>query len=776
MTRLVPTSISVASALTIALCASMATAAEDHTENQSVIDQTTSSTTSSDSDNENNKHHGHKGKKHQKDAKQKIEKITVIGTAEQQIKQSLGVSIITADDLERRPPANDLSELIRKMPGVNLTGNSASGQYGNNRQIDLRGMGPENTLILVDGKPVSSRSSVRMGKSGERNSRGDSNWVPAEAVESIEVLRGPAAARYGSGASGGVVNIITKAPTKTWKGSVNLYTSQPEDDLEGSSERAGFNLSGGVTDNLSFRTYGNINKTDADSPLLNAKYATSDTATAPAGREGVRNKDISGLLRWDANKQQVVEFEASYSRQGNIYSGDRAVNSNGSTTLTDLANEGAETNVMYRSSGAISHRGSWDWGDTNLSISYENTRNYRMNEGLVGGVEGSINDSGWSTSTYETLLLTGSASVPFKRWHRAHNTTVGFEIGKDKLDDPYSTSQTTSGGGSIEGISDSDRDGKSEAKYQALYAEDNIELTHKWMLTAGLRLDHYDQFGNNWSPYLSSAYELTDDLTLRVGIAKAFKAPNLYQSNPNYLYYTRGTGCPNDYPSQGSGCYILGNDNLAQETSINKELGLQYQYVGWNVSVTYFRNDYDNKIVSGMVPYGETESGAYLLQWTNASKAIVEGVEGNLKVPLIGEHGATLSWNTNVTYMNKNRNEDTGQPLSVIPRYTINSMLDWEATDDLTLSFTWTRYGKQKPQTITFTGAAAEGDYLRERDPYSLLSLGGNYRLNDSWRFGFGINNLTDRRLFRESTGASEGANTYNEPGRAYYASATYSF
>ena len=93
---------------------------------------------------------------------------------------------------------------------VNLTGNSATGQRGNNRQIDIRGMGPENTLILIDGKPVNSRNSVRYGWRGERDTRGDSNWVPVNAIESIEVLRGPAAARYGSGAMGGVVNIKTK--------------------------------------------------------------------------------------------------------------------------------------------------------------------------------------------------------------------------------------------------------------------------------------------------------------------------------------------------------------------------------------------------------------------------------------------------------------------------------------------------------------------------------------------------------------------------------------
>ncbi len=148
----------------------------------------------------------------------KLEKIVL--TAEEQIKQSLGVSVITADDLERMPVVNDVSEYIRKMPGVNLTGNSSTGQRGNNRQIDIRGMGPENTLILIDGKPVTSRNSVRYGWRGERDTRGDSNWVPADAIESIEVIRGPAAARYGNGAMGGVVNIKTKKITNETHGSV----------------------------------------------------------------------------------------------------------------------------------------------------------------------------------------------------------------------------------------------------------------------------------------------------------------------------------------------------------------------------------------------------------------------------------------------------------------------------------------------------------------------------------------------------------------------------
>lgn len=335
-----------------------------------------------------------------------LEQINV--TAEQQLKQSLGVSQLSAEEIEKRSVTNDVSELVRKMPGVNLTGNTATGQRGNNRQIDIRGMGPENTLILIDGKPVTSRNSVRYSWRGQRDTRGDSNWVPVEEIESIEVLRGPAAARYGSGAAGGVVNITTKKISEQLSGALTYYTNQPFDSKEGATNRVGFNLNGPiVSDVLSFRLYGNANKTDADAQDIN----TVKNGSNAAGKEGVRNRDIAGRLAWKISPQQLVTVDASYSRQGSIYAGDTQHN-----VPTDLTKSlyGSETNRMYRQSYSIMHEGDWAWGQSKLTASYERTTNARLLEGLAGGPEGRITEENYTDSVLKSSRIAGEISVPFE--------------------------------------------------------------------------------------------------------------------------------------------------------------------------------------------------------------------------------------------------------------------------------------------------------------------------------------------------------------------------
>ncbi|WP_337021874.1 TonB-dependent siderophore receptor [Pantoea anthophila] len=689
---------------------------------------------------------------------------TMLVTAEEELKQQPGVSVITAQDIRKNPPVNDLSDIIRKMPGVNLTGNSANGVRGNNRQIDIRGMGPENTLILIDGVPTTSRNSVRYSWRGERDSRGDSNWVPPEMVERIEVIRGPAAARYGSGAAGGVVNIITKRPTDHWSGSLSLYTNQPEDNKEGATRRTNFNLSGPLAgDALTMRLYGNINKTDSDAFDINQ----SQNGSAAAGREGVRNKDINSVLSWKITPLQVLDFSYGYSRQGNIYAGDTQY-SNGAGNALIESLDGAETNRLYRQTWGLAHNGIWDWGQSKLTFNYEKTNNTRLNEGTAGSGEGRINSRTFSTSRFDSYRAGGEISFPLELL-REQTVTLGAEWNRDELNDPNSMNGTRAPGVSINGVSGDpgSRNSKNSATLSSLYVEDNIALTDSTEVIPGLRFDYHDTFGANWSPSLNISQGLGDSFTLKAGIARAFKAPNLYQSSEGYLLATRGNGCPVNV-ARGS-CYLLGNENLDPEVSVNKELGIEYSEQGYIAGITWFRNDYKNKIVSGTEVLGYASNGNNILQWSNGGKAVVEGLEGNVTIPLVRD---TLEWRTNATYMIESKDKETGNPLSIIPKYTINTLLDWQVTQDFSTDLNWTMYGRQKPrrhaESRTENGSMSD----REVGAYSVFGINFNYDITKNLRANAGINNLLDKQLYREADGAS----TYNEPGRAYYAGLTFTF
>ena len=133
---------------------------------------------------------------------------------EQNLKDApASISVITQQDLQRKPVQN-LKEVLKEVPGVQLT------NEGDNRQgVSIRGLSSSYTLILVDGKRVNSRNAVF------RHNDFDLNWIPVDAIERIEVVRGPMSSLYGSDALGGVVNIITRKVGKSWHGTYTADTT-----------------------------------------------------------------------------------------------------------------------------------------------------------------------------------------------------------------------------------------------------------------------------------------------------------------------------------------------------------------------------------------------------------------------------------------------------------------------------------------------------------------------------------------------------------------------
>lgn len=726
------------------------------------------------------------------DARQ-LEAVTVLGTAEQEQKEALGVSVITAADLEKRPPASDLAEILRREPGVNLTGSASSGMRGNRRQIDIRGMGPDNTLVLIDGRPATSRNASRQGWTGERDSDGDTGWVPPEAVERIEVLRGPAAARYGSGAMGGVVNIITKSPTEEFHGSITTYNDWHQESKEGNSRRVNFLLSGPAAEKLGFRLYGGYAKTQPDDLNINEGHGaySKNGVTAAAGKTGNRDKYINGELTLDIDSAQSLDLDFGFSRKSDLYSGDTQ-NLNGNSTVgnpvfipvTDLY--GSETTIVYRTDLGLTHKGVWDWGVSRLGVSYGYTRNNRGAEGLFGGPEGAFLGEGQaSSSRYESQFkewrIDGDISLPLQWGGLEQMLTVGGEFKRESLQDPGSFRRLQLGAQNLEPSGLEGRNGDSKVSYNsfALFVEDNIRLTDALTVTPTVRFNHHEQFGNNVSPGLTAAYAINDVWSIHGGIARAYKTPSMYQANSNYLLYSRGIGCRGVNQS----CYLQGNSNLKSETSVNKEIGFAYDDGDLGASLAYFRNDYKNKIVAGVDPLGTVigESGATgnLLQWVNTPKAEVSGLEGNLFIPF----SDSLSWNTNMTYMISSKDKTYNQPLSVIPKYTVNSWLDWQFNERLSLQATMTWYGKQEPATFDVR-RGQEVSVAPGLNPYALFGVNGGYEVSKNFSLRAGIDNLFNKRLYRTglSTGTNSvsaiggGAHTYNEHGRSYFLNLTARF
>ena len=194
----------------------------------------------------------------------------------------IGVQVITAEDI-RRSAATTVPELLRTLPGIRTRDLSGSP----NLQVDMRGFGifgDQNTLVLLDGQRISEYEQTPV------------NWaaIPLDAIERIEILRGSGAVLYGSGATGGTINIITRAP-RAGDRSASLYGGAG---TYGTYEaRAGLDLAG---ENVGLRA--------------NASHYESDNYR---DNNRVRIDNIQADARWwGARGSLSLKFGADDQRQG----------------------------------------------------------------------------------------------------------------------------------------------------------------------------------------------------------------------------------------------------------------------------------------------------------------------------------------------------------------------------------------------------------------------------------------------------------------------------
>ncbi len=630
--------------------------------------------------------------------------VTATG-AQQWIKDApASISVISREEIERKP-VTSIGQLLSTVPGV--TGGYALS--GAQSKIRLRGLPEQYTLILIDGRRQGNSSGVNY-----RDDLGpqDLNWLSPDMIERIEVVRGPMSSLYGSDAMGGVINIITRKIADHWGGSVTFNHSMPDSSTRGDTTQMGALFSGPLTDNLGVRIGANV--TDRKSDRLEDQTP------------GSKAENANLQFHWRLNDDHALTIEGSRGVQRNTGAGDVYA-----WGLSKLVQTGY----------VLGHDGRY--GDTTTSKTTLVQNDYKDKGSAVG------NHS--KETVFDTAFTTGF------HWGFEHSLNVGGQWKREQLEnsDTIGTVPVTWTGSSR--ISPT-----SEADSWALFAEDHITLHERFVLTLGVRWDNTDNYDDNVSPRIYGVWHPGDAWTVRGGVSKGFRAPNLKQGTAGAATQSGGRGCgsltPEGWNSRlvsadgTTGCYMAGNPNLEPETSTNYELGVGFDQNGWSASATYFLTNFDDKIEQ--VPLrdipGQTTSFVNGFWWTvaqNIQKARTRGVEASVTVPL----HERLSWTTNATRMLESKNRTTGASLLVVPKITANTSLNWDVTDAWSLNLSAQHIGKQLVASSSSTFAKA----------YTTVDLVTGYDVNENLTLRAGVLNLDDVSTLEDGNDYDGGARTF---------------
>lgn len=586
--------------------------------------------------------------------------------------------------------ARNVKDVLRTVPGLNLT----RGNDGNSN-LSFRGLSNSRTLTLVDGKRISSRNTFA------RHYQGDLQTVPLDAIDRIEVVRGPMSTLYGSDAMGGVINIITKKSSATWTGSVTTDFGIADDDTTSDSRSLSAYLSGPLGQNLSLSAWAKLAEIESpDEPY--ALVENRGELTPQYSSNGVRTQTLGARLTWTPSDD--VEWGAEAQSSVDDYL---------------AADNGPSENEVTKTSIGLTNEWQLGAGQVSSYLRHEMSENKSR-----GSDAGGWNDPiDYDTTTLESRFTSqtlGTQNLDY---------TLGGLIAHEELRDPNTTADALIAG---------------SANTAALYGEVRADVTDALTLTGGLRLDYHEDFGSHLTPRIYANYRISDALMLKAGYSQAFVAPDLRALNPNYRLTSRSNGCK---PYVGP-CEILGNPDLQPETSDNFEIGLNYQgtHAAWEI--TAFYNGVEDMLGSRRIRPAIGDEPA-LFRRDNFDSGKTAGLEFGLDYQIADD----LTWITSGTWIAESEftygDFETAYPMATTPEWNITTGLAWQASDRLNLSGEVIYVGKQAGFIVAEDVDAGPDEQPsvpagQNSDAYYLVNVAAAYDLNDGTTLNLGIDNLFD--------------------------------
>ena len=569
----------------------------------------------------------------------------------------VAVDVIDIDEVAASTGRIEVNQVLQyTAPSFNATKQSGSDGADHIDPASLRGLGPDQTLVLVNGKRRHQSSLVNVfGTRGRGNTGTDLNAIPASAIKRIEILRDGASAQYGSDAIAGVINIVLKDYSDGLTAGVTrgaYSTAIGEGYAEATGETI-FNAGGenrldgdsrafdGTTTRLDLG-YGMSLGADGGFAHVSAEYLTRDRTLRPgfAWRQGYGTAAADGFNVMLNAALPLGEHTEAYAFGGRSYrdtdafafsrdgfeDGDnRAVPSlypNGFTPRITSAIEDRSLSVGLRHQlpGGIRADVSTTYGENDFHYFVRGTNNASLGAASptdfdAGGHRLAMNVTGVDLSRYYDGVLAGlnlAGGLEYRtetfqifageEGSYAIYDSAGVAIQNPAVQQPAVDANGDVLPGGAQGFpgyspaNEVDRDRTN----LGVYLDAELNATQKLLLGAAVRYETYSDFGETANVKLAARYKLLDALAVRGSFSTGFRAPSLAQIHYNLVFnnIVAGRSVPTLLASNTSTVTrAFGIQPLDEETAVNGSLGFTFAAAGFTATVDAYTIAVDDRII-----------------------------------------------------------------------------------------------------------------------------------------------------------------------------------
>jgi len=587
-----------------------------------------------------------------------LESIVVTGTrvaGRSATETSAAVDVLDVESLERSGTPELNQALSVSLPSFNFPRPGLADGTDTVRPATLRGLAPDQTLVLVNSKRRHSAALVNVnGTVGRGSSAVDLNTIPTAAVQTIEVLRDGASAQYGSDAIAGVINVLLRDESSGGGAMISYgqressYTTPTTAPPAGATWRAPANIKRDVSDGASLAVSGwqGFSLGENGSLTLSLEYKNQDR-TERGGYDFRQQFPLVGTA-FDPREATIDRFNAWYGEpeleqitffanssinleNGRFYGWasyqDRESRSAGffrraldARNVIEIYPQGflpiisPQIDDLSAAAGYEWSLGEWlldaslVYGRNKMDFTIENTLN-----ASIGATSKTVFAAGGYIYDQLVFNFSGTRSFEVANFASPLNLSLGLEARNEGYEifagEPDSfrfggrflagNVPAAPGAQVFPGFRPANEVNEDRTAVGA-YIDLEAEITDQWLASVALRLEDYSDFGSNVSGKFATRYDVNESFAIRGSIQNGFRAPS-----PQQQFFTATStnfinGVPFDittFPVADPVARALGATPLEAEESLNFSLGFVFDLGGASLTIDAYRIDVDDRIV-----------------------------------------------------------------------------------------------------------------------------------------------------------------------------------